>query len=281
MAYFPTIAIGVPFFRAFDLIDPAAAAFLTAAGITDPTIANAINRLVKNYKGIGNLNTSVDLWTGSNAIYPFVGGTASAHKFNLKDPRDLDAAFRISFSGGWTHNSNGITANGVNTMANTFLQPTNIGLNSIRGLSYNRTNHTVLGYKNLFGSTNLAFTSGFNIDASINLLAKRYFANAGNDSGTDDGQILGLNAVIRTASNVVAGFKNTTKNKTSTRVSVSANPLNIFIGANNLNGIAQANTYSDSNFAFADFGAGISDANYLVLYSIIQQFQTDLSRNVA
>jgi hypothetical protein len=51
------------------------------------------------------------------AIYPFVGGTASTHKWNLTDPRDLDAAYRLSFSGGWTHNANGITGNGVNSYA--------------------------------------------------------------------------------------------------------------------------------------------------------------------
>ena len=29
------------------------------------------------------------------AIYPFVGGTATTHKFNLKDPADINAAFRL------------------------------------------------------------------------------------------------------------------------------------------------------------------------------------------
>ena len=51
------------------------------------------------------------------ALYPFVGGTATSHKFNLKDPRDLDAAFRLQFNGGWTHNSNGVTPNGTNGYA--------------------------------------------------------------------------------------------------------------------------------------------------------------------
>jgi len=266
--------------RFFGGLDADAAAFLTAAGITDATITNAINRLVLNYKGQGNLNTSINFWSNTNAIYPFVGGTSNTHKFNLKDPRDLDAAYRLTFSGGWTHSTNGITGNGTNAYANTFLQPNTIGLNSIRGLSYNRTNHVVASYRNLFGCTNLAFTSALVIDAAINLFAKRYFANAASDTGSDDGQILGLNAVIRTASNIVSGFKNNTKTLTSTRASVSANSLNIFIGANNFNGTVQANTYSDSNFAFAEFGAGISDTNYSLLYSMIQQFQTDLGRNV-
>ena len=205
---------------------------------------------------------------------------ASQMKFNLKDPRDLNLAYRLTFSGGWTYSENGIIGNGINSYANTYLQPVNIALNRIRGLSYNRTNHVVTSYRNLFGCTNLSFTSSLTIDAATNFFTKRYFANAASDTGSGDGQILGLNAVIRTSSNIVSGFKNNTKTLTSTRASVSANSLNIFIGANNFNNTVQASTYSDSNFAFIDFGEGISDANYLILYSIIQQFQTDIGRQV-
>jgi hypothetical protein len=262
------------------VLDPSTIAFITAAGITDPTQINAINRLVLNYKGQGNLNNSVDLWTGSNAIYPIVGGSATSHMYNLKDPRNLDAAFRLAFSGGWTHDSNGMTSNGTNAFANTFLKPSDISLNSIRGVSYNRTNNTLSGYRNLFGSTNAAFTSSLSIDSGANLSTKRYWANAFNNEDNTVATILGLNAVIRTASNVVGGFRNTTKTMTSTRSSVSANSLNIYIAANNLNNVVQANTYLDSNFAFVDFGSGISDTNYLLLNSIILQFQTDLGRNV-
>jgi hypothetical protein len=57
------------------------------------------------------------------AVYPFVGGTATTHKFNLKDPRDLDAAFRLTFFGGITHSSTGITGNGTNGYFDTFLNP--------------------------------------------------------------------------------------------------------------------------------------------------------------
>jgi hypothetical protein len=93
--------------------DADAQAFITAAAITDATQQTAINNLVVGLKADG-------LWTGITAIYPFVGGTATTHKWNLKDPRDLDVAYRLSFNGGWTHNSNGITGNGVNTYAETF-----------------------------------------------------------------------------------------------------------------------------------------------------------------
>lgn len=92
-------------------VDPAAD-FLAAAGITDPTITAAINTLVNDLVGYG-------IWNKIFAIYPFVGGTATTHKFNLKDPRDLNAAFRLVFSGGITHNASGITGNGVNGSYNT------------------------------------------------------------------------------------------------------------------------------------------------------------------
>ena len=30
-------------------------------------------------------------------LYPMIGGTANAHKFNWKDPRDLDVAYRLVY----------------------------------------------------------------------------------------------------------------------------------------------------------------------------------------
>jgi hypothetical protein len=95
------------------IVDANAQAFITAAGITDSTQQSAIDNLVIGLKADG-------IWTNMTAIYPFVGGTATTHKYNLKDPRDLDVAYRLAFSGGWTHNANGITGNGVNTYADTF-----------------------------------------------------------------------------------------------------------------------------------------------------------------
>ena len=93
-------------------LDPNAVAFLVAAGITDPTITAAVDMLVKTLK-------SYSLWSKVYAMYPFVGGTSTTHKFNLKDPRDLDGAYRLIFSGGVTHNANGVTGNAVNGWYNT------------------------------------------------------------------------------------------------------------------------------------------------------------------
>ena len=86
-------------------LDSDAQAFIAAAGISNPTEISAINTLVLDLKNNNNL------WTTLKAIYPMVGGTATSCKFNLKDPRDLNAAYRLQFNGGWTFSSTGAKPN--------------------------------------------------------------------------------------------------------------------------------------------------------------------------
>ena len=80
--------------------------------ISDSTIETALCNLVEGMKSDG-------IWTKMKAIYPFVGGTADTHKYNLKDPRDLDAAFRITWAGGVTHASTGVKGNGTSGYGDT------------------------------------------------------------------------------------------------------------------------------------------------------------------
>lgn len=96
--------------------DSDAQAFFTAAGITDTTQKSAVNQLVLDLK-------SYSIWTKMKAIYPFVGGTASTHKWNLKDPQDTNAAFRLTFNGGITHSSSGVKGNSTNGYYETYLNP--------------------------------------------------------------------------------------------------------------------------------------------------------------
>lgn len=98
------------------ITDADALAFIAATGITDTTQKSAINSLVVSLKGYS-------IWNKLDVIYPFVGGTAFTHKFNLKNPADSNLTNRLEFFNAWTHNSNGITGNGTNTVANTFFNP--------------------------------------------------------------------------------------------------------------------------------------------------------------
>ena len=112
--------------------DADAQAFITAAGITDPTQQSAINTLVVDLKGYS-------IWTKFKAIYPVVGGSAAAHAVNLKTP----GTHNLSFASGWTHSSTGMLPNGA-TFANTNLNDNTIlSLNSVHISYYSRTNENV------------------------------------------------------------------------------------------------------------------------------------------
>jgi hypothetical protein len=87
----------------------------TPQEITGEGMWEAINTLVVDLKNNGT-------WDKYYAIYPFIGGTAATHKWNLKDPRDLNASYRLTFHGTWTHNAMGAKGDGVNgTYADTHL----------------------------------------------------------------------------------------------------------------------------------------------------------------
>ena len=112
-------------------------AWIAATGETDLTILGALNTLETDL-------TTYGLTSKIKALYPFVGGTASKHKFNFMDARDLDAAFRLVFSGGWTHASTGITPNGTNAFANTKFNDNSLTLNDAHISIYSRTNIDIL-----------------------------------------------------------------------------------------------------------------------------------------
>src|SRR5215510_612652 len=61
--------------------------FVKAAGITDQQVKTNLDSLITNAR-------NHNWWSLCKAIYPFVGGTSESCKFNLKDPRDDDAAYR-------------------------------------------------------------------------------------------------------------------------------------------------------------------------------------------
>ena len=224
--------------------DADAQAFITAASITDPTQQAAINTLVVDLKGYS-------IWTKMKALYPFCG-SASSHKFNLKDPRDLDAAFRLVFSGGWTHSSTGALPNGTNAYADTkFNSSTNATLNSHSLSYYSRTNSngSEIEIGNWNGSTPYNFLE-------IRTSGITYFLINQNSTATtySDSNSQGFYLGNRTASNVINGWKNSSKVVNSSVASSSLLNFNIFLGA-----VSSSNLplyYTTKQCAFASIGDG-------------------------
>jgi hypothetical protein len=248
--------------------DADANAFLTAAGITDATISGAICTLVTSLKAQG-------LWTKIDAVYPFVGGTATTHKFNLKNPADTNAAYRLSFVGGWTHSANGATPNGTNGYANTFYNmntQTNVS-NAFFG-AYSRTNNTTgLQVYGSFITTNNTrafhnFSNGNIQIASTNVIS--YTANPST----------GFFFSRRESSTFNQSYRNGVSLGTTAASTTSLPSFNFYFGATNNNGIPAF--YSQHQIAFGVLGgsASMSNTDATNLYSTIQTFQTTLGRQV-
>jgi hypothetical protein len=252
-------------------IDADAQAFITAAAITDSTQQTAINTLVTDLKGYG-------IWTKMKAIYPFVGGTASTHKWNLKDPRDLDAAYRLVFNGGWTHSSTGALPNGTTAYADTKLTPSSVlSQNSTHISYYSRTNNISGGVD--FGTQNSLFTNQLSL-AIKETDGKTYFRI--NRGGTAESNMVLADSrlfyiINRTSSSQEILFTNTTKNTFNYNSTGLAN-YSLFLGA--LNNVGSPLYYGTKESAFASIGDGLSDTEAANFYTAVQSFNTTLNRQV-
>jgi len=252
--------------------DPDAQAFITAAGITDATQKSAVNQLVLDLK-------SSNIWTKFKAIYPIVGGTASAHKWNLKDPRDLDAAYRLTFSTGWTHSSTGMLP--ATAYADTFIVPNTSLLADSKHLSfYSRTNLATGSSSSTIGSDN--GSTGYcrmTIRGASNQLSHIYGGTNGTYVSTETSS-LGLYVAVRSSSTASQLYTNGSLvgNGNQTIGSTSQIVQKLTIGAANSGG---AITYYDNKqCAFASIGDSLTAGEVTSFNTAVTTFQTTLGRNV-
>jgi len=251
-------------------LDSSASAFISAAGITDATQISAINNLVVGMKADG-------IWTKMKAVYPFVGGTATTHKYNLKDPRDLDAAFRLVFNGGWTHSSNGATPNGTNGYADTKLnQSTNLSNDSVHLCYYSRTNSSVnsfdiggnSGLPNYYGAQIASYYTSIGTIGHLN----SYPIDSTVSTAFSDTRAFYLASRISATSNKLFRNASLLNTNTTTRTSTLANV--------NFRLASDAVGFTNREAAFASIGNGLTDTEASNLYTRVQQFNTTLLRQV-
>jgi hypothetical protein len=245
-------------------LNPDAQAFITATGITNPTEISAINTLVNDLQGYG-------LWSKMKAIYPFVGGTSTTCKYNLKDPRDLDAAFRLVFNGGWTFASTGATPNGTNGYADTKLsQSANLTNTSLHASYYSNGG----GYGPANGEIGLTASNTF-------LLLRTgaiYFNQCDTDFSNYTTSVNGFYIGSRTSSSSRKGYFNGNLVLSSTNSPNSTSSDTYYLGA--LNNSGSAGYFSGVKTAFASIGDGLTDTEASNFYTSVQAFQTTLGRQV-
>jgi hypothetical protein len=256
----------------FGGFDADAQAFITAAAITDNTQKNAINNLVINLKAAG-------IWSKMKAVYPFVGGTAATHKFNLKNPADTNAAFRLSFIGGWTHTATGALPNGTNAYANTFLDTQNdLSLNSGHFSFYSRTNLPTAAIRIDMGALRPSPDSYSDLNSSNSNLTYFRFNNGVAYDSVASANSTGFYIGSRTASNIIKTYKNGSTVLSGTAVSSSTSNIDIYIGAVNSNGSPLY--YANRECALASIGDSLTDTEALVFNQIVEGYQYELSRNI-
>ena len=199
---------------------------------------------------------------------------ASQFKFNLVNPVDSDAAFRLVFNGGWTHSSNGATPNGTNGYADTkFIPTTNfnslndkcfglyVGTNTNNGVEMGALSGGYVGDQIVARNTNLAASSNSNLDPST--------------SASTDSRGFWLS----TRSSSLSGkyYKNSTSIITL-GASVSQYNNSMFLGARRLT--TSAEVFSDKRFQLALMGDGLTDTEAANLYTRVQAYQTALARQI-
>jgi hypothetical protein len=225
-----------------------------------------------------------ELLSKMKAVYLFMGSTAATHKLNLIDPRDANAAFRLTFNGTWTHSSNG--AKGVtNAWANTYLVP-NTDLTSSSGhLAYysrtnvNEANAIEMGCQNAT-TTITTLVCG----RSLNLTSFRYGnsvtnTNATSNATTSQGLFVGSQTGVGLTDRNV--YVNGIKGTPPTTLGAASLPTTATMALNaiNTNNTSRAN-YSTKECAYSSIGAGLSETEVRNLYVIVQAFQTALGRQV-
>jgi hypothetical protein len=234
---------------------------------------DAIDNLVKGLKANGT-------WGKYKAIYPFIGGTADAHKYNLKDPTQ----FTITWSGTITHNSNGATSDGTTGYGDTNLLPSTDlthGTNHISAycIASTTTNGRYEIGAGEFNASqlrlNLAFQLSWNFSHE-NLLqgAGTTVAHGGNQTGYLISSRISHTDTRLYHNGAEIGTVDTTDTSSTNEISSS----NITVLSNNFAGTPSG--YSDRTLGMATIGDGLTDQEVADDYTVIETYQDSLGRGV-
>lgn len=258
--------------------DPDAAAYFTAAGITDTTEKDAANQLVLDLKGTGSTPNSTDLWTDAAAFYPISPTSLSAAAYNLRDT----TSFNMTWANSPTHASTGVTFDGSTQYGDTGFNP-NVetlanGYDITLGVQIVNASVTAVGL--LSGNvstgsrTQLMLISG-NIYQDIHNTTGRLITST---SGTYQGRMIAV--ADRIANGGKANYLNGSSLGTlSAQDDGTPVNLSLWTGAQN-NGSGGANfTALELRFALI-IPKGINATAVADLDDAIVRYSTALSRNI-
>ena len=279
--------------------DQDAIQFLDAVNETNTTTRSGINKFVKTLKSEG-------LWDKISGVYPFVGDT-DYYGYNLKDPRDSDEAFRMTFNNATsTVFDNGtVWFLGSDDYADTHFNP----LDHLAGT----TNHisTLVTISNTDGQgapTNIAATDVGVLDAADRfewprlVLATNYNGSAYFQyyKAIDGDRSLQISSIANPSFIIGSRYENTkafiysftdssTPDQSASNLSITPDlnedfpNRNIYFGAANINGApdkgASDNLNLNSQYGFLSFGEGFTESESQSYYEAVKELYTALERH--
>jgi hypothetical protein len=243
--------------------------FISAAKLTNKTHLSAISYLSSNLISTGLYDKLV-------AIYPMVGGTSGSHMYNLKNPVDSNAAYRLSFFAGVTHNSTGSIFDGGSGYANTFLSAssTDLSQNSVSLWYYATGGKTSNFPANVLGTNNIGINTPFSIYGNNYSKVNDNFD--GGATPLNNSFTKGFIGVSRTGSASFNYYIDGNVFYTANATSITPTTNNLFIGAENVNGTPQFHT--TLSCGFAAIGKGLTTTESFTLNTIVKQYETILGR---
>jgi hypothetical protein len=207
------------------------------------------------------------------AIYPVVGGNATAHSYNLVNT----SLYQLSFSSGWTHSANGMTPNGTSAYANTGINLSTI-LTSTNGNLGIYLRSSIIETKADFGVTisgkQVYLYSNYNTTISYGSYPSAFaYSNTGSKIGLFSiGRLSSFDSNVKIIRNGNDLIYNATPSETTL-----ANG-NLYLGASNEDGVAS--NFSSKQNALTYISEGLTPTQVNNLYTLVQAFQTTLGRQV-
>ena len=195
---------------------------------------------------------------------------------NAINPIDSNSAFRLTFSGGWTHNASGITANGSNAYANTYLTSTVdlLDFNKHYAFYNNQISPNNSGWDGVWDSAGTGSVFGCNLNTGGKLSLGLNFLS-GNLPTVPDYTTCFIGNITGTTNNKFYQNGNLLYTRTGA-VSAFSNSLDYYIGCLNVNGTPQY--YSNNIYGFYCLGSSLTPTEVTNLNTIINTFITDIGR---
>ena len=241
--------------------DTDAQKFFDSSAISDTLQKSAINTLVKQLK-------DSSLWSKFMAIYPMVGGSSSSTKFNLKDPRNSDAAYRLTFNGAPSFSGTGVLFSSPTDFADTHINDSAISYNDNSISYFSRTQNATDGY-DMGCSDNIPPYNEFAIYQSSD--ASNWFGYY--KFGSVPSKTVGLFSMSSTAGNVKRFENGVIVDVKGSAPTPGFTGMSILVGS-----VHNAPTNGQRECALAAVSQGLSDAQAMTFNNIVHNFETKLDR---